>query len=507
MPIIGRVVGLMLFCVGLAAGASAQGEGLSLTRVAQGPIASDGGATGAAWADFDGDGDLDLFTVGTMPNTFVKGLYRNDGDGTFTKLSGGTLLETGNVLRGLSWGDYDNDGNLDVAVAGTPSLVYGNAGDGTFTVVELGDAVAPDVRGWSPSWADYDNDGYLDLFITHPAGFAGSVQRNHLFRNGGPPDFRLTRVPEVAVSAESAPFTSGNWTDFDGDGDLDLFVGSGPANGLKGLDFYYRNLLSETGSAAFERIRGTPFADQRRDGQVVNWIDIDNDRDLDFFVTNWGGQLGGLENELYRNDCGTFVRVTEGPLVTDRAISLANVWGDLDNDGDLDVVVANSGRNGFYLNRGDGTFERVAQGAFVADSNANWSASLGDYDDDGDLDVFIPALRPNARHFLYRNDLAKGNAWIALDLVGTVSNRAGIGAKVHARARIDGRHVWQQREVSSQNSFLGHNMLRVHFGFGDASWVDKLVIEWPSGATDRFADVEVNRRLRATEGGGLAAVE
>lgn len=477
---------------------------LAFTRIEDGPVAAAGGAIGAAWVDVDLDDDLDLFTVGTVSGGFTKMLFRNDGHGTFTEIRDGTLLETdGITLRGVSWGDYDNDGDPDVAVGGTPSRVYRNAGDGTFSPVELSDADVDQVRGWSPSWADYDNDGNLDLFITHPAGFAGISQPNHLFRNSGPPDYELARVSETALSAGFAPFTSGNWSDFDADGDLDLFVGSGPANGTRGRDHDFRNLLAETGTATFERIEGLSFADQPRDGQVVNWVDIDNDRDLDVFVTNWGGQSGGLPNDLYRNDDGRYVRVTTGDLVSDSDVSLANMWGDLDNDGDQDVVVVNSGRTGLYRNDGHGTFTRVADGPLATDSGTSWGGSLGDMDNDGDLDVVIPALRTFSEHRLYRNDLANDNAWIELDLVGTRSNRSGIGAKVHVRATIHGEDVWQMREVASQNSFLGHNMLRVHVGLGDAPQVDELMIEWPSGTVDRFTDVASDRRWAAHEGGGL----
>ncbi len=506
---IGCGLTFLLICGGYRHGIQAQGPGGGPTfiRIRTGDVTRVGGASGASWVDFDNDGDLDLFTVGAPTNPPPlppqrRVLYRNDGNDTFTSVAIDTFANEQGLPIGNSWGDYDNDGDLDVFIAGNPSVLYRNEGNANFTKITTGDIGMLDSRGWSPAWGDIDQDGNLDLFITHPAGFTGNpATSNHLFLNDGPPDYMFTKTLNSAAVRGFAPYTNASWSDFDQDGDLDLSVGAGPANGTVAPDFFYRNMLRETGTIDLQRITEGTFATDARDGQTVNWIDYDNDGDLDVYITNWGGTLGGLPNDLYRNDGATFTKITEGEIVTDSDVSLANVWGDFDNDGDLDAFVANNGLNRYYQNNGDGTFTRVNN--ILRSVGINWGATAGDYDNDGDLDLFIPVLLANQPHGLFRNDTANGNHWLKIKCVGTASNRAAIGAKIRVRATINGKPVGQMREISSQNSFMGHNSLDVHFGLGDATIVESLIIEWPSGLTEGFTNVAVDQFLNVTEGNSL----
>jgi hypothetical protein len=197
------------------------------------------------------------------------------------------------------------------------------------------------------------------------------------------------------------------------------------------------------------------------------------------------------------------------------AFSLANTWGDLDNDGDLDVLVSvargstsDNGFNRLYINEGDGTFSQSADSGPLTETQESTSgATLGDFDNDGDLDVATTSpsqSTPNLR--LYQNNTDNGNGWLKLNLRGTASNWSGIGAKVRATAMIGDETITQFREVSAQNTFGGQNALTVHFGLGDAASVDVLEITWPSGAVDTFEDVPPNAFFEATEGEGLIAV-
>ena len=463
------------------------------------PTTGPGQYTGASWIDFNNDDLLDLFISN---NT----LLRNEGDGTFapvtTAIGTGQTLVTGN---GNTWADYDNDGDLDVFVCSRQSFLYRNDGNETFTQINtgaIGDGTSP---GWSCAWADIDNDGDVDLAITHPAGFVGPATTNHLFTNDGPPDYTFTRVTTGAIVTGLAAYTVGTWSDFDLDGDMDYFVGAGPANGTTARDFLYRNQLTETGSATFSRITSGVIATDPQDGQVWNWIDYDNDGDLDAYLTNWGGPNGGMANRLYRNDDGTYNRVSTGAIGQDSQVSLSSVWGDFDNDGDLDCYVANDNNqpDRYYRNNGTGSFTRIDTMG-VAESVTRRGATAGDYDNDGDLDLL--AVGPGNALGLYRNDFSGNNHWLKVKTIGTTSNRTGIGAKVRAMATIGGSVVWQMREVLSQNAFNGHNSLDVHFGFGDATTIDSLIIEWPSGTVDRYGDVATDQFLQAEEGSSITSV-
>jgi len=444
------------------------------------------GYSGAAWIDVQGDGKLDLF----VNNSF---LYRGNGTGGFVKqttaIGSGITPATGN---GNTWADYDNDGDLDVYIASRNSALYRNDGSGTFALVtdgDIGDLL--DNRGWSPAWGDFTGDGNVDLAITHPAGFVpGGPTTNHLFVNDGPPGYGLTRVTSGPIVTGLSSYTVGTWSDFDDDGDLDYFVGAGPANGTTQPDFLYRNLLVETGTPDFERILDAPLGTDAQDGQIWNWIDYDNDGDLDAYLTNWIGTTNGMANRLYRNDGGSFTSITTGAIVTDAERSLSSVWADFDNDGDLDCYVANDAAetDRYYSNNGDGSFTSLTNA--LTESITHRGASAGDYDNDGDVDLYVDG--PSGNRALFRNDTANGNRWIELALTGVASNRSAIGAKVRVLATIGGNPVRQMREVSAQNTFNGQNSLRVHFGLGNATIAETLVVEWPSGIVQTRSAVAVD---------------
>lgn len=483
------------------------------TKITTGQIATDTrDASGASWIDFDSDGDLDLFTSN---RTIANYIYRNQGNGNFQRANAGSLTTFSSF--GNSWADYDNDGDLDAMTVGIVSALHRNEGNGNFVDVSLSalGLSNADLAGWACAWADFDNDRYVDLVIAHAAGGLGNAapRPNFLFRNRG--DGTFTRITNSPVVMGQGPFTVPTWSDFDQDGDQDLFIASGPANGTRARDYLYRNLLKQTGAAAFERINEAPIGTDLVDGQVWNWIDYDNDGDLDAYLTNYTGNLAaGLRNFLYRNDGGSYTSITTGAIATDPGLSLAQVWGDFDNDGDLDVFVAEDNNNGaankFYQNNGNGTFTRLFTAPFTTDIAPSWGATGGDFDNDGDLDLFVPnvfrtTIQPPP-HF-YRNDLSNSNRWVKLKLVGTSSNRGGIGAKIRAKATINGKAYWQLREASSQNTFCGQNSPEIHFGLGDAARIDSLRLEWPSGQIDHFTNLTVNRFFTVQEGGLISGIK
>ncbi|MEM7101922.1 MAG: FG-GAP-like repeat-containing protein [Bacteroidota bacterium] len=461
------------------------------------PIVADsptGGYAGASWIDYDNDDDLDLFVN-------AANLFRNEGNGVFTEVQNSGITGSSGLGNGNTWGDFNNDGHIDVYLANSASKLFMNNGDGTFSHVNTGD-IGGSVNGWAAAFGDYNNDSFIDLVITHPCGFIGTCHANYFFENNG--DGTFDEITGTDVTTGNAAYTVANWSDYDMDGDIDLFIGSGEV-GFTSKDHIYINLLTENGSAELDRLTGVNFADDLRDGQNWNWIDYDNDRDLDGFVTNYNNNV---PNNFYRNDNGTFVKLTNADvgagMVSTNGPWLTNLWGDFDNDGDLDAVVTNDG--GFdrmYSNNGDGTFTTVST-PFSNIFGTTRGATAGDYDNDGFLDLYIHGPNNNLKG-LYNND-GNSNSWVNLCLEGTVSNRSALGARVHALANVNGNDIWQLREITAQSSFDGMNSLRVHFGLGNATIIDSLVIEWPSGMVEEFSDVQPENFYKAIEGQGFGLV-
>jgi len=469
------------------------------------PIAADPGSTnsyaGASWIDYNGDGLLDLFV--NRQSTLYKGV----GGGNFTRVLLAIPDQGGSF--GNTWADVDNDGDPDCFVSGGSgrgSFLYRNDGNDQFVKVRdgaIGDSLTN--SGWGSAWGDYDNDGFVDLVIAAPFNFAGILHGNRLLHNNG--DGLFTLVDTSIVEDGLEPFTVPAWSDYDLDGDIDMFIGSGPANGSLAPDFLYENNLASSGSATFDRIMTDPIATDPVDGQIWNWIDYDNDGDLDAFLTNYNASV---PNNLYRRDGETFERMTEGQvgsIVSDHSLSLTNLWADFDNDGDLDCFVTNDSNpaDWYYVNNGDGTFTKIDTLAITASIGAHYGATAGDYDNDGDLDLYVSGT--TASKGLYRNDLPAGRHWIRITCTGaggaTGSNLSALGARVRAKATIYGLPVWQMREVSAQNSFNSQNMLDVHFGLGDAGMIDSLEIRWPSGLVEVLTAILPDDRYTATEGSGF----
>jgi hypothetical protein len=469
-----------------------------------------GAYTGCAWVDVDDDGLQDLFIVRRSV------IYHNLGGGLFERQGGATAItaQGGNAV-GTTWSDYDNDGDIDCYLSGGPwalggqgSMLYRNDGGYSFTRIDTGDVGNWLANvGWGSAFGDIDNDGYTDIVVAAANGFSGVTIPNSLLMNNG--DGTFTKDFSSPVTDTLDAYTVATFSDYDMDGDVDLFIGSGEISRLD-PDNLYRNLLVENGSWAFEKITTAPIATDSVQGQVWNWVDYDNDGDLDGFQTNYGAPA----NNLYRNDSGSYVRMTGGDvgtIVTDSNSALANVWGDFDNDGDLDCLVTNDGgaTNDYFVNNGDGTFTQDLASALAADGGPHYGAAIADYDLDGDLDLYVHG-NTNTKE-LFRNDLSNGNHWVEIKLVGAGapggSNVSALGARVRAKATIGGTPTWQMREVSAQNSFNSMNMLDLHFGLGDAAVIDSLEVTWPAGGVQVFTGVAADRHYRFTEGADPTGAE
>lgn len=457
---------------------------------------------GCAWIDFDNDGKLDLFINKSV-------IFKNLGNGNFTKLTG-AMADQVNTL-GNSWADYNNDGNIDcfvVSTGGSFSHLYKNEGNGTTSKIltgEIGDSAYN--TGWGCSWADYDNDGFTDLFITAANAFGVVNHSNRFYHNNG--DGTFNRLSVHGLTDTLGPFTIPTWSDYDQDGDVDLFIGTGPG-GSTSQDYIYKNMLKETGTANLIRLNLPPLTTDLHDGQNWNLVDYDNDGDLDAFITNYANNA---PNNLYKNNNGAYVKMTSaevGNIVSDIGMFLSNIWGDFDNDGDLDCFVTREAAKPYYYsNNGNGTFTRIDTLAIVTGASTNFGTSAGDYDNNGSLDLYVTGT--SVSKGLYRNDLNNGNSWINIKCTGkrnsnnSYSNSSALGTRIKVKATINGIPTWQLREINSQNSFNSMNMLNVHFGFGNATAIDSMIIIWPRGLTETFTNVQLNGYYNAVEGQGIVS--
>lgn len=461
------------------------------------PVDTESGAwwgPGTAAVDYDNDGCwMDIFVVGDggLPNA----LYRNNGDGTFTDVAAEAGVANTPNGRGCVWFDYNNDGwrDLYVTCAG-PNFLFENNGDCTFTDVSEYAGVADEKHGTGPVVADYDHNGWLDIYIAN-WGRAPSLlnpnpapKTNVLYRNRG--DGTFEEVTGLAGVADDGIAWGAIFFDYNGDTWQDLFVAND-----HGPDKLYRNLgdgtfadVSESSGIVTE-INGRPTGAM---GLCVG--DYDNDTDLDLFITNYDADL------LWRNNGdGTFTNVAEAVGVANEGVGWYASFVDFDNDGWRDLYVVNgdvdgsqkTNRNRLYHNQ-NGQFVDRADALNVTVDAVARGATTGDFDNDGDVDFYVVS---NTGNTLLQNDLDPGfpnsnhrrvqskNRRIKIRLIGTASNRDGIGTRVTVKL---GNHV-QTQELICGTGFLGSDSLELEFGFGPESYQSgSITLAWPSGIVETY---------------------
>jgi hypothetical protein len=476
------------------------------TQITNSPVVAESSMwTIPAWGDYDNDGWPDLF-VATYDKQKRNALFHNNRDGTFSKVTTGPLVsELSPVVFGAAWADFDNDGWLDIVMSsnaqGTQApRLYRNVGGGSFvrmTSADVGSLPDDNCHAFGVSWADYDSDGYLDLYIAN--GSVDLPSEDFLYHNGG--NGRFERVVNAATSSPLAT-GYGSWADSNNDGRMDLLL----------TQLYTRNeLYRNDGQAQFRDFTdasGLDSADRVSFGAA--WGDFDNDGDLDLVIINMGWDGPKVENWFYRNQGnGSFEPITTGPISEDQDHFVSGSWIDYDNDGWLDLFVTTFGStsaapgvfNRLYRNLGDGTFARVDAGSLVTlGGRPGSSAAWADYDNDGFLDVCVTygSLFGAQRNALFRNN-TNSNNWIKVRCVGTDSNRSAVGTKVRVKARIGGVDRWQVREIGCNQDWLAFNGLDAAIGLGDATLIDTLRIEWPSGRRQELHNLPVKQTLTLVE--------
>ena len=501
---------------------------------------------GSAFFDYDQDGDLDLYilngskVVGFPDQEHPRNTFYRNERGKFVDATDEANLGDAGWGMGCAVADYDNDGDLDIYITNYGrNVLYDNQGDGTFVDVTEYAQVGDERFGTGCAFLDYDGDGYLDLYVANYVDFKHFLQttpnrsymwkglRVHfgprgmkgggdiLYRNQGDGTFADVTVEARVVDQDKLYGMGVIGGDYDRDGDVDIYV----ANDT-GANFLYQN----QGDGTFADIGWMIGAAYGESGEAqgcmgIAYGDYDNDLYQDILVTNFWEQT----NTLYHNDRGTFFSDLSFDAGVGKESFQFLAWGteffDYDNDGDKDLFVANghlfpqldranlgtsyAQTNQLFENLGDGTFAEVSQvsGEGLEIKKVSRGASFGDYDDDGDLDIFV--LNINDRPTLLRNDGGNENNWLMVKTIGTESNRDGIGARIEVRSG----GLTQSAEIRSGASYLSHNDLRAHFGLGQREAIDLLVVRWPSGLEERFANLSANRLVVLQEGEGIVHID
>ena len=492
--------------------------------------------SGAAFFDYDADGDPDLYLVNGAPlpgyhttEIPTNSLYENNGDGTFTDVTLKAGVGDTGYGHGCAVGDYDNNGYLDIYVTNYgKNRLYKNNGDGTFTdVTEKAGVVEP---RWSTScaFADYDRDGNIDLYVVNyleynidenpwcgikekgiraycePDNF--QAQADTLYRNNG--DGTFTDVTKsVGIYNDTGKGLGVVWGDYNNDGNPDVYVANDSTE-----NFFYTNLGNGTFSEVGFMI-GVALSEYgvAENGMGTAFGDWDNNGWLDLTVTNYADQT----NTFYQNDGDGFftdaTSITKTALITYPYLGWATAFVDFNNDGYGDVFVANghlqdnlkelglegtyAQRNLLFQNKQNGTFTEVSQslGPGFGFEDVSRGATFADYDLDGDIDVFV--TNSNTPPRLLRNDGGNRNNWLQIKMKATRSASDAVGSRVKITTGV----LSQIREVQSGDGYLSQRELKLHFGIGKHNAVDKIEILWVSGSTRIVQQVPANQVLSLQE--------
>lgn len=482
---------------------------------------------GGAFLDYDGDGLMDLLLIdsGDHPRSpehrmSANALYRNNGDGTFRDMAGWSGIGQAGYANGVAVGDVDNDGHPDVYItAWGRNTLFRNRGDGTFSA----SLTAAPAEGWSTSAAffDMDNDGDLDLFVCqyldwdydrekwcgdhargvrsycHPNKFDPIASR--LYRNEG--DGRFADVTQAAGVGRPGKALGVVAADFDRDGWMDLYVANDAVANFLFVN-QHDGTFRETGLES-EVAYGPTVRPES--GMGTDAADFDGDGGLDLIVTNIDYELNNLYSHRNR---GFFTDVTVGKGLGSDAMPFSGFgvrFLDFDNDGDLDLAVANGhpldniqlfreGVTGRQLpllfeNR-DGRFSRVGSeaGAIWGRALNGRALSTGDFDNDGDIDLLF--VNNGEAPVLLRNEGGNSNPWWGVRLVGANSNRDAVGASV--TVKTDRRTILRYRQGGA--SYQSAHDPRLHFGFLPGEKLQSVRIVWPSGKSRELAPQEVRLR-------------
>ena len=451
-------------------------------KITNQPLVNDNSfGSGCAWGDYDNDGKLDLIVTSynDFGNSSYPILYKNMGNDNFQVVSNNGI--TNNALYqtlACAWGDFNHDGRLDLFLAtgmNQVDLLYKGMGGGNFSRITAGSIVNTAEISNGINWTDYDKDGFLDILV---------VQNGYNLLFKGNPDGTFTQITTGPIVTDYGNHRRAVWGDYDNDHYPDLFVCN--------YDGQVNNLYHNNRNGTFTKVTAGDIVNTPSYGSGCAWGDYNNDGWLDLYVTNGGGG----PNFLYKNNHnGTFTRITTGPEVTDAGAGFGCCWGDFDNDGDLDLFVANNyhQKNCLYRNDGNDNFTRMDNEIVNNELSSSVGCAWGDYNNDGKLDLFVVNQGYNApveSDYLYKN-VGAAPCYLIVRMSG-----GGIGTRITLRI---GNYI-AIREVSGGSGCSSQDMLWQHFGLGFLAdypnpTIDSVIVDWNDGLREVQTNVPANQEI------------
>lgn len=454
---------------------------------------------GISFCDFDNDGwdDVTLATGAGSPIRFFK-----NNMGSFTEFFP-SITDFNYEYKQVIWIDYDNDGDKDLYVSSyiAPSKLYNNDGNFNFTDVTLSSGIfTSNEKNFGASWGDFNNDGFLDVFLTYRSG----IESNRLYQNNGNGTF--TNVSNTAgISNVGHLSFCASFFDYNNDGWQDIYIAN---DRIVTTNILYHN----NGDGTFTDVSVQTGADLLMEAMSTTIGDYNNDGWLDIYITNTNYEFpeipeAEIGNVFLRNNAdGTFTNVAISNGTDFNSIAWGAVFLDADNDMNLDLYVSGMLDDSLYLpsafyeNDGTNNYVIPSNAGFISDVEESYSNAIGDINNDGYPDIIVNNEAANM--FLWENNCSvnSNNNWLKVKLEGTVSNKDGIGSFIEIS--INGNK--QYRYTVAGEGYLSQNSNTEFFGLADNSVIDYVKVKWLSGIEDVYVNVNANQILDVMEGGTLA---
>lgn len=438
--------------------------------------------------DINNDDWDDIFISNGKSGGQKDMLYINDKAGGFTEIFNMDLVTQSKPSDGASFADYNQDGHIDAIVSnwyGVMDDLFLNDGNGKL-LLNNNAGIASGSYAETAVFGDYNNDGLLDIYITT----SGGNKINHLYKNLG--NSKFERITGHKIIEGNKASRAAIWSDLNNDGYSDILI-TNEGNGTN-------DIFLGKGGDTYERYTATSIVSKAESSVTASIGDIDNDGDMDIFIGNSGLYTPRKKN-LFKNENGVFQAVSNTVISEGERCTFGSAFSDYDNDGDLDLLVSNGFcsiemKDQLYQNNGDGSFVEVSH-LIPTDNVCSYGCAWGDANNDGFLDIMIANCKNDDTDIENPNTLLintpNNNHWIKIKLVGVESNTNGLGARIYVKAKINGSTLRQIREVSGQTGYSGQNSLTAHFGLRDADIADSVIIRWPNGKKQFLSGLEVNK--------------